>query len=155
MNNDTHLSILENIYTKKQADVFVQHIDTLISSLYSKGRTINKIQSEFPLEQSEQIIAVMRKEKIAINNNDACQQFFELLREKVLSIETIDLTIAFDPTLAQVQKIAHWINSNANQKLFINIIVNPKIIGGLQIGFNGMYKDKSLKTRISKTTIAL
>src|SRR5690606_35422612 len=98
---------------------------------------------------------VMRKEKVATNDNDACQKFFESLREKVLNINTIELTIAFDPTPAQVQKIAHWINSNAKQKLFLNFIVNPKIIGGLQIGLNGMYKDKSLKTKISKTTIAL
>lgn len=155
MNNDTHLAILDDVYTKKQADKLVQNIDSLIASLYSKGRNLQKIQAVFSLEFSERIIEMMRKEKISINDNDACQKFFESLREKILNIDTIELTVAFDLALAQVQKIAHWINNNSERKLFLDIKVNPKIIGGLQIGLNGMYKDKSLKTKISKTAISL
>lgn len=155
MNNDSKLVILENLHTKKQADQFVQNIDSFISSLYRKGRNTNKLQSVFSLEQSEQILDVMEKQKISINDNDKCQQFFESLMEIVSKINTVELTIAFDPKLSQVQKIANWINNNSKQKLFLNIIVDPKIIGGVQIGLNGMYKDKSLKTKIANTAMSL
>ncbi len=155
MNKEAYIEILKNIYTKKQADTFVANIDTLIASLYSKGRTLNKIQATFSLELSEEIIEVMRKEKISFNDNDACKKFFESLRKIVLDIPTIDLTISFDPTLSQVQKICHWIINNKKEKHLLHIIVDPGIIGGVQIGLDGRYKDKSLKAKLGDMTISL
>lgn len=155
MNKDAREAIFELLYTKKQANTFMQQIDAVIASLYRQGRNLNKIQSIFPLEVSEVIIDAMRKEKISINENEACKAFFESLREQVQALNVVDLTIAIDPTLGQVQKIARWIRNNVQETVLLHITVNPQIIGGVQIGLNGIYKDKSLRRKLADTSIAL
>ncbi len=147
--------ILDTLYTRQQADRFVRSIDTFIASLYQKGSVEKRLSTLFSIDRSELIRDQLAKEKIPHNDKEKMKDFFIALREFVQDTKVIDLTIAIEPTLLQVQKWSAWIDSNTKEKYLLHIIVDPRIVGGALIGVEGLYKDKSLRKRLRDLSISL
>jgi hypothetical protein len=155
MGNVSFQPILDTIYTKKQSNKFIHLIDDFIASLYKSGSAEKKLHATFSLENTEAIRDLLSKEKISLDNKDACKDFFVDLRQSVMQVPVIDLTVALELTLIQVQKLSEWVDNNTSEKYFLNIMVDPRIIGGALIGVKGFYKDKSLKKRLTDREITV
>jgi len=155
MNENKYLPILEILYTKKQADKLNTQIEEFIASLYKNEKNMQRIQKIFSYEFTEALLDAIKNEKISLNNHEKLRTYLTNIREEISQIPVIDLTIAIDPTHQQIKKIGSWITANSKEKYLLNIHVNPKIIGGIQIGIKGTFKDKSLRKQLAELPLSL
>ncbi len=71
------------------------------------------------------------------------------LRNQVLALPIIHLTMAFEPTKEQVEKIAGVIQSSKKDSAFIlEIELDPTIIAGVAMSDSGVIIDRTLKQKI-------
>lgn len=63
---------------------------------------------------------------------------------------TVNLTLAFLPSKSLVKKLALWFKKNFGSKVVLDIQVDPKILGGAILSFNGYYRDFSLKKKLER-----
>ncbi|MBL7078035.1 F0F1 ATP synthase subunit delta [Candidatus Shapirobacteria bacterium] len=64
--------------------------------------------------------------------------------------KTVDLTLAFSPGKDLLKKITAFVREKVASGAVLKITVDPKILGGAIISFQGKYLDGSLKEAILK-----
>jgi len=72
------------------------------------------------------------------------------LREIKTSIESLrelKLTIAIKPTEEMIEKIYNWATKNIDPKIILDICVDPKILSGAQVSFEGKFGNYGLQPR--------
>lgn len=76
--------------------------------------------------------------------------FLEQLRKSLLSLPVINLEIAFNPEKETIEKIYQWFLKSLKQKVILNFKINPRIIGGLILEYQGKIWDDSLREKIKR-----
>lgn len=66
-----------------------------------------------------------------------------------MSAEKLTLRIAVKPTKELAWKIRSWLEKNLGEKVDLDFIVEPNLIGGAIIEFRGRYGDYSVLKKIS------
>jgi len=77
-------------------------------------------------------------------------EFLDELRNYLLSLPKIKLTLAFQPNKEFLKQISDWLQKTVGQKIVLNIFVNPHIVGGAIIEYKGRYLDFSLIKEIQQ-----
>ena len=113
--------------TKDQVDILKHEIDILMNSKYQSK------QSELVREST-----LLELEKRKITPEDWLKELNVL---KVLK-----MTIASEPTRSNVVAYVAWVKKNLGEDVILDISVNPNLIAGAQIVWNGKYQDYSKST---------
>ena len=141
--------ILDLIATKSEANELIKQLDRLIESLYEiKGSVNSKMDNILTQELKEAVLKVCLKNKVNLKSAVTFQKFLEDLKGEIQSLPTATLTFAFQPRGETVKKIAAWTGTNLRKKVLVQIAVEPRIIGGLLVEFEGKYSDHSLRGKL-------
>ncbi len=76
--------------------------------------------------------------------------FLELLRNYLISIPQVKLNIALFPEEELLAKILNWFENNLGKKVILDIVVNPRIVAGAIIEYQGRISDFSLAKNIKE-----
>ena len=130
-NNKTYSEIISEILTKEDLIRISSDLDLLEKSLYMKKKDLN-------------ISPTIVK---AIENQEP-KSFIATLRQELSKIKILEITISFPVTQKTIVKISDWITNNIDQKIALDIKIDPSIIAGAIISFNGKYANLSLKSKL-------
>ncbi len=128
--------VLEQIEIAK--DLLFQQPEILLSEKL-KGRVIESFRKEIERLEKEEYFSLAE-----------FSEFFTQFKDFLLKIPTVKLEIAFDPSEDFILKINEWFKKNLGKKVILDIFVNPKIVGGAKIEYQGKWKDYSLAKKIEK-----
>lgn len=137
-NDKIYSDILRYIKTKSDADELLVGLDRLSESLYLTEPTA-----------FERTLATL-KAGYASAIRDALEKgadkstLLSGLREKIISLKPLKLTLAFEPTAEFIEKLHEWTADNLGEEIVLDFEVNPKIIAGAVISYSGRYFDFSL-----------
>lgn len=105
---------------------------------------VKKIRTKEELVSFLEEIAHLRKIK------DKEEQPTKELEKYLRSLPEIKLEIAFSPENNFLEKISQWLEKELGQKIILDLTVNPKIVGGAIIEYQGNWRDFSLAKEIDK-----
>ncbi len=74
------------------------------------------------------------------------------MKKTLLGLPIVKLEIAFSPSEEFLQKISNWMEKNLGKKVILDVTVNPKIIGGAIIEYQGKWRDFSLVKKLKEKT---
>lgn len=115
--------------TKDQVDILKHEIDILMNSKYQSKRS--ELVRESTLQELEK------------RNGD-----LENWKQEIENLRVLNLTLACEPTRANILNYGAWIKKNIGKDVIMDITVDPKIIAGAQIVWNGKYKDYAYVQRL-------
>lgn len=145
MQNDQIYSEITNLVTTKDdLKQMLDQLDFLDAALYvTKVDAFdiclaNKVSKSF----SSLISKLITQEDKAL--------VLKKIRENLGQIKTVELTLSMDPSQKLIDKITDLLSSSLTQKAAIDIKIDPSIIGGAIVIFNGKYYDGSLKTKLKQ-----
>jgi len=95
-------------------------------------------------------IKKLEEEKILPSSPEEQFSFFEKFKNFLLKIPKIKLEIAFEPNDEFILTLDKWFKENLGKKLIFDIYVNQKIVGGVKIEYQGIWRDFSLEKEIEK-----
>lgn len=86
-------------------------------------------------------------EQITASNIDPIIQTLENLSQ---SVQMIILYTPFSMPEDYQEKVGSWIKQNLGSNFFIDLSVDPELIGGCAISYKGIYRDESLSALIKR-----
>lgn len=70
------------------------------------------------------------------------------VKERLLGMPVVAITIAFWPTEEFVAELSKWIKDNVSQEAVIDLKIDPSIGGGVLLTYKGRYIDNTLNKGI-------
>lgn len=84
-------------------------------------------------------------------NPDNFSRIFKSLNTFISEATILTIYFVFIPDEMQVKEIGEWLRESLKSpKLIYGVRTDPNLIGGCAIAYKGVYKDYSLKAKISK-----
>ncbi len=88
-------------------------------------------------------IATIMREEIE-NTKMSVKDYLAKLEAEIDKLETLELTIAFEPPAATVDRIYNHVNKGREMPLLLRFRINKYIIGGVIVAYKGTFRDYSL-----------
>jgi len=143
----------KKIKTREELIFYLEEI-TKTQQIILKNRnelsTLSKIVEGKVDEELKIFFEKLEKEKIIPRNLDQQSLFLEKFKKYLQSLPEIKLEIAFLPSRKFLSRINQWLEEEFGQKVILDLIINPEIVGGAIIEYQGNWRDFSLRKEIDK-----
>jgi len=143
--------LTKKIITKEDLILFLEEINLLEQIVFKNievplsERVKGKIREEFRDELQK-----LEKESIISGSPNQQFSFFDELKNYLQKIPQVKLEIAFEPSEDFLLRIEKWFKEKNHRKVILDLIINPKIVGGAIIEYQGNWRDFSLVKEIDK-----
>lgn len=143
--------LLVKITTKEDQEKILSELDTLASSLYiNNGNGFQDVlRSQVRSWVSEYL------ESLSKNTIEEKSQTISDMKTRIQSMQTITLTIAFEPTFQTIERLSHYLKSVAGVHTLLRIIYDPTVIAGCRITTGSHYRDYSFSDQLNKSLQAI
>ena len=132
--------IIAKVKTKEEAEGLAAEIETLKLSLYEgRGELFEDTLKSSVRAWAAQLVRTEMETQVDK------ERYLAGLIEKLASLKTLKLYLAFEPTQAAIEKFYSFINQKVGEEVLLEILYQPKILGGAIIIFAGEYRDFSLR----------
>jgi len=121
------------IKTTDDRDTILNSIDILSDGLYKTKFDIRKnlTPAAYQFIQSE-------------TGGRITQSLLAQVKEKLQNLPVLSLTLAFMPDEKMIEKFSAWVKVNLTDQTILDFEIDPSLLGGALISFNGKYLDGSL-----------
>lgn len=143
--------IAEKIITKEDLIFFLEELNLAKEFLFKE---INLFLSEKlkgkVSEDFQKFVEELERNSIISKDPEKNKFFFENLKNYLLKLPQIKIEIAFSPSRQFIEKLSFWFKNNLKEKLILDLISNPEIVGGVIIEYRGKYLNYSLAKKINE-----
>lgn len=136
------LDLTEFFTTKEESKDFSARLTNLASNLYELDKNLEKsLQEQLGYQKREKFLNLLRDNNIPLDSNQEITKFLERVTKEISSMSEITITIAVEPNEEILKTIADWFLLNLKKQILINIAVNPKLIAGAEVDFQGNHTE--------------
>jgi F0F1-type ATP synthase delta subunit len=140
-----YIDLTDFFSTKSQAIDFAARISLIAENIYETSFDLeNDLQKQFGLRKKDKFLALLRKNNIPLNSNSDLNIFFEKIQKLISELPTVDIVLAIEPNNEVLNTISNWFLINLKKQVLINVKIDPKIIAGASIGYQGKQVDASI-----------
>jgi len=144
--------LLATLITHTDAKRFLESMDEAIANAFSTRETLEELFGRlFSHDQKEVLLELIIAVGITRQKAANLQKLLEGIRRTVAVIPIMELTVAVEPSELALVRIKEWIDTHSHTKVVLEIKVNPRVIGGVKIAFDGKYHDYTVRKTIIET----
>ncbi len=151
--------IIDEFSTKDELDRLLYSIDKFKLDLYtySTAELERCLHYQYDIKFNAFIQKVLEKNnlQLADDNKVKLEKLLADVAKEVASIEILELTIAFSPTVRFLNVLRHWIVENVSKNTVIAIHVDKSVLGGAAIVYRGHYLDLTISNKLKSFDFAL
>lgn len=146
------LPFLTNLSTTNEAAEVVEEINNLLNQYYKNDQTTSIMSwaKKLKPELFQSLEMVLENNNIAEGNTSVLKLFLEQLEKAVQSCKVLSVTIAAPANQQLVNKLSQYGKSQFGNTTIIEITVDPTIIGGAIVTYQGNYLDYSIKRKLDE-----
>lgn len=131
--------------TRSQATDFAARLSLVAEKTYELDFDLEKsLQKQFGIIKKDKFITLLRKNEIPLDSRSDLNSFLENIQNLISDMSTADITLAIDPSDEILKNISNWFLLKLNKQILLDINIDPKIIAGASIGFQGKQLDASI-----------
>lgn len=129
----------------------VDQLSSINKNLYHNlsGSIVAKTKG-FLTPSLEIIFGYLEEQGLEPEGDSAQKQFLEEIISELKKVPLVKITLAFEPDDSFTAKLNETISNQVNQKIFLDILVNHHIVGGVVLEYQGKFKDYSLEPRVDQ-----
>lgn len=140
----------KKIISREQLVALLEQINLVQQLIFKNINIPLSEKAEGISEDFKKEIQKLEEKKIISKNPEANQIFFENFKNYLLNLPQIKIVIAFLPREEFLKRISHWLNKEMKQKVILDLVSDPKIVGGAIIEYQGKRLDFSIAKEIDK-----
>ncbi len=138
--------VLQNTYTlgvlKKRVKALKQKVNIELFNL--------KVDPKHQENEHIAWINSLGKDFFKVFTRDDFQQVFEELDRQISEIQPLVIYFAYEPGPSQIILIGGWLRQNLGKNFIYDIKLDYSLIGGCAFVWKGVYKDYSVKAKITQ-----
>ncbi len=136
-----YLQIFEKIKTRNDVQILLEEIQTLKESLYQEDLA-ESLESKVRFWVYDAI-----KDDFTAQKDK--EKFLTDLAEELSKLEKLTVTLAYEPSKREVDKIYAKFQEALKSKFILDIKINPNLVAGAIFEYKGMYGDYSLGKKVA------
>ena len=148
MNQNKLKQITENITTKQELVYLLDDISQAKDLIYKQSN--KKLSEKVKNVVSEDLRKIIKNQEGNLNTREEQEEFLNQLKSQLQSVPQIKLTLAFSPSDSFLNDISQWLENETGEHTIIDLTVNPEIVGGAIIEYDGHYLNFGLDKKIEK-----
>ena len=148
MNNNNFKKITKDITTKQELVYLLDDINQAKDLIYEKSD--KKLSEKVKNVVSEGFRKIIRNQEDELNTREEQEEFLNQLKSQLQSAAQIKLTLAFSPSDSFLKDISQWLENETGEHIIIDLTVDPEIVGGAIIEYDGHYLNFGLDKKIEK-----
>lgn len=138
--------IFQSLLTREELGDFIRSLEEIDKAFFTVHTNIDSaLETQLDYIKRDSIISYFTKNNADIHNPQLFHQFVQRIVSEASHLPIMTITLSFAPTRSEVEEIVKWLYSNTSTKFILDVQVNPEIVGGCVLGYNGQYKDLSVK----------
>lgn len=144
-------SIIKKIITKEDLIFFLEEINLLRKFIFQNTETplSEKVRGKLSEDFREYLQKIEREGLISQSPNQQLS-FFEELKKYFRELPQIKLEIAFLPSKEFLLRMRDWLKTTIGKEIILDIVLNPGVVGGAIIEYQGSYFNSSVAKEIDK-----
>jgi len=141
----------KKIKTKEELIFYLEELSQAQEVAFRQGEALlsEKLKGKIS-EGLKNFFEKMEEKGMLSKNPEQQSSFLEKIKKYLLSLPEVKLEIAFSPSSDFLKKINLWFKEELGQKVILDLTVNPKIVGGAIIEYQGNWQDYSLAKKIDR-----
>ena len=145
-----NIPFLNSLYTKHDAGVLLDKLERLEESLYNvKLPFATAVKNVFSFAATEEFMGNIASANVSTDSPDALRKYLDTVKDDLQNLPTASIRVPTTPTDDTIKYISRWFDANMGQRVILDFVVEPTLIGGVVIEYNGKYADYSLKKVIN------
>jgi F0F1-type ATP synthase delta subunit len=145
------LDLSDFFTTKAQSVDFSTRLSAVSQQVFATGFSLETtLIDQFGLQKKDKFIALLRDNTVKVESNSALQEFFAQLQTQISSLPVATITLAFEPDETALRDLSEWFFQNLNRQVLFDIQIDPDLIAGTAVLFNGKYQDLSVKGKFNQ-----
>jgi len=145
--NENFENLLEKIVTKEELIEILEQIEEIRSQIFKD----NSIKRNKKNQARNNSFLLKYLKNLEFKNPLEKESFLLKLSENLKQLPELKLEIAFEAKQDFLKYLAQWLKEQTNQKIILNVIVKPEIVGGVILEYQGKRFDFSLAKKIDET----
>lgn len=138
-------------HTKAEARDFASRVATLSDAVYRTDFHLETALARiFGLQKKDALLNLMRTSGRTFTTPADFKNFLSSLQSQLNSLPVLSLSLAFEPTDATLKLLTDWFLLNSNRHVLFEISVDPTLIAGVAIRYNGRYVEYSVKPTLQR-----
>jgi F0F1-type ATP synthase delta subunit len=137
--------------TKAEAADFSVRLAVITDEVYKTDFNLEQaLTKSLGIQKKEKFITLLRDNDINAGAKSALLDFFGKVQAKIAAMQVATLTLALEPPEEMLQSLSEWFLLNINKQVLFDIKVDPALIAGATLTYNGKYKDYSIGQVVEK-----
>lgn len=144
-------ALFSYLKTKQDAQYFREQVTELGRDLYTVSTSFEtRVHDLFSFELAEKLLAEAKEQGVSFSDPQNTQHFLEEVERELQALPMVTLRLAFEPQYDLVKNISSWFDTELQRHVLIDIVIDPAVIGGLVLEWNGIHRDYTLKKLIQE-----
>jgi F0F1-type ATP synthase delta subunit len=144
--------------TKAQSNDFSERLSTVETVLYEVDFDLEtQLEEQLGVRKKDRFMSLLRENNISLESKQEISKFFRKINETIKNLPLLELTIGIEPNENILKSISHWFVLNTKRQVLFEVNVDPDMIAGALIEFQGKRLNASIKpefSEICKTNLA-
>lgn len=145
MNLAKKLKTYENALEFKS---FIEDIKLELSK--DKRKTVESVLEEDNSMLGNSVAHLLQESNVDVSDTPVVIDFLTKTVNKIDSFESVELTVAVDPSEELIREVFGWLQSEINEDIILKIDIDSQILGGVRITYKGKYLDLSLSSKLEE-----
>ncbi|MBP9691517.1 F0F1 ATP synthase subunit delta [Candidatus Woesebacteria bacterium] len=146
INEHPYEGLFKLIYTTTQCNEVINALEHAIDASYDTNKNMMTVlDSYMPYHVTNALLEIAEEKQISLREGASTTPFLKEVLETLKHAVRVDITLAFYPTYEQLSKIVQWWRKEINPQVVLNLSVDPKVVAGAKIGYNGSISDLTIK----------
>jgi F0F1-type ATP synthase delta subunit len=145
MSSDNLVGLMNDVWTRDDWVRLLREVELVEENLFkTDGSTLEEILQK---EVRKGLADLLTGQNMSIYNiKNQLREIKVLLK----GMKFMKIYTSVDPTLEMVKSMRAWVEKNVGAGIIFDIKVNPDLIGGIVLSWEGKYRDYSLRKKWGK-----
>ncbi|QQS44646.1 hypothetical protein IPM65_03550 [Candidatus Roizmanbacteria bacterium] len=138
--------LFDLIYTSEQCNACINALQHALDASYDKNKDIMSVLDTYlPYNITNAILELAEENNIKLRDGESSNPFLTDIINMLKKAPKVDITLAFHPTYEQLKGILKWWRSEIEPHIILNLQIDPSLVAGAVIGYNGEITNLSLQ----------
>lgn len=145
------LSFFEGLILVSDREKLIDQIEMVRREIFavSNSETLEQtLKKQLSESRAKEFFLYLSKYKKNIYDGHIIEEILESLRGKAMDLDVVRLSLAIDMSRSEISELHTKLTEQLNQRVLLDVHIEPSLLAGLRLEYNGVYLDLSLSTRI-------
>jgi F0F1-type ATP synthase delta subunit len=146
------LDLSEFFATKAQATDFNARLSDVVASLYEVDFDLETfLQHQFGVKKKDKFLTLLRENQVPLDKKPSLNKFLDKIMETITNMPAARMTLAIEPDQQILKSMSNWFLLNLKKQILIETQIDPTLIAGANIEYQGKHFDSSIKSVFDQT----